>query len=478
MDIAGVLASGPFSPSWESLRNFAVPAWYQDAKLGIFVHWGIYSVPAFGNEWYARNMYVQGQPEFDHHVATYGPQSQFGYKDFIPSFRGEKFDPVAWASLFKRAGAKYVMPVAEHHDGFAMYDCSFSRWTAARMGPCRDVIGELAHAVRDQGLTFGLSSHRAEHWFYMHGGREFDSDVQDPAYADFYGPAVPLTGGELGRKNAEPFPDQAYLDDWMARTCELVDRYRPQLVYFDWWIMHPAFESSLQRFAAYYYNRGASWGQGVAINYKEDAFPEGTAVFDVERGQPAGIRPQLWQTCTSISNNSWGYVHDQQYKTAEQIVSILIDIVSKNGTLLLNVGPRPDGTIPEAEVEILTEIGDWLAINGEAIYGTRPWRIHGEGPTQAVDGAFTETKQPAYTGQDIRFTTRGDTLYAIVLAWPGDRVTIRSLGAGAWDGRAGRVDLLGCEAALAWRQDPEGLVVTLPDHPPCKHAFALRITLD
>jgi alpha-L-fucosidase len=222
-----------------------------------------------------------------------------------------------------------------------MYDSAYSRWTAARMGPCRDVISELARAVRDEGLTCGLSSHRAEHWFYMHSGREFDSDVQDPVYADLYGPAVPLTGGELGRKNAEPFPDQAFLDDWMARTCELVDRYQPQLVYFDWWIFHPALESSLQRFAAYYYNQGARWGRGVAINYKEDAFPEGTAVFDVERGQSAGMRPQLWQTCTAISNNSWGYVHDQDYKTAVQIIAFLIDIVSKNGTLLLTSARGP-----------------------------------------------------------------------------------------------------------------------------------------
>ncbi len=367
---AGV-AAGPFEAAWPSLERYEVPDWYRDGKFGIFIHWGLYSVPAFGNEWYPRNMYKQGTPEFAHHVATFGPQSRFGYKDFIPRFKAERFSAGEWARLFKEAGARFVVPVAEHHDGFPMYDCSLTEWSAAKMGPKRDLVGELARAVPAEGLVFGLSSHRAEHWWFLDGGMEFDSDVKDPRYAAFYGPARPQKKAE---DQSEP-PTKEYLDDWLARTAELVDKYHPQLVWFDWWIEQPAFAPYLQRFAAFYYNRGAQWQKGVAINYKNASFPAKAAVFDVERGQLPGIRTEFWQTDTSISKNSWGYVAKQDYKTAGAIVDDLVDIVSKNGALLLNIGPRPDGTIPEPEQEILREIGRWLKVNGEAIYGTRPWAV-------------------------------------------------------------------------------------------------------
>ena len=304
-----------FEPTWESLAQYTIPEWYADGKFGIFIHWGLYAVPAFANEWYPRNMYVQGTPEFAHHVATYGPHTEFGYKDFIPLFRAEQFDPGAWADLFRRAGARFVVPVAEHHDGFALYDCSTSRWTSVHMGPKRDIIGELAQAVRTEGMVFGLSSHRAEHWWFMNGGRNYPSDVQDPAYADFYGPAhqQPDCDGTLQTDNtpslmSEPHPSAEYLNDWLARTCELVDKYQPQLIWFDWWIGHAAFPPYLQQFAAYYYNRALEWGKGVAINYKYVAYAEGTAVLDVERGQLKDIRPLLWQNDTSVAKNSWGYV--------------------------------------------------------------------------------------------------------------------------------------------------------------------------
>lgn len=461
------IAAGPFRAGWGSLRGYRVPDWYVDGKYGIFIHWGLYAVPAFGNEWYPRNMYQQGTPEYEHHVATYGPQAQFGYKDFISQFTAERYDPASWAELFRRSGARFVVPVAEHHDGFAMYDSGFSDWCATRMGPRRDLIGELAEAVRGEGLVFGLSSHRAEHWWFMDGGRQFDSDVQDDRYADFYGPAEPR----------DTPPDAWWMDDWLARTCELVDKYRPQLVWFDWWIEQAVFKPYLQKFAAYYYNRGAEWGQGVAINYKNDAYPEGTAVYDVERGQLAEIRPHFWQTDTSVSRNSWGYVQQQDYKTATSIIHDLIDIVSKNGALLLNIGPRPDGTIPEAEVEILLEIGRWLEMNGEAVYGTRPWRVYGEGPTQIVEGSFSDTKRADFTVEDWRFTQRGDTLYATLLAWPADgRATIRALAEGSeWVERPiGKVELVG-GGAVDWTRTAEGLTVDLTVEPPCGHAWVLRI---
>ncbi|MDH4273293.1 MAG: alpha-L-fucosidase, partial [Candidatus Aminicenantes bacterium] len=365
-----IAARGPFRPAWDSLERAQVPQWYLDAKFGIFIHWGVYSVPAFGSEWYPRQMYKKDTAEFKHHLATYGPQSEFGYKDFIPRFTAEKFDAGRWADLFKKSGAKYVVPVAEHHDGFPMYDCSFTEWSAARMGPKRDVVGELAEAVRAQSLHFGASSHRAEHWWFFDQGMLFDSDVKVPRNLGLYGPARSREAAEEQKKP----PDKAFLDDWLVRTAEIVDKYQPELVWFDWWIEQPVFQPYLQKFAAFYYNRGAEWGKDVAINYKNESFPARAAVLDLERGQLADIRPLYWQTDTSISKNSWGYVQPQDYKTADSIIDDLIDIVSKNGCLLLNIGPRPDGTIPEEEEKILLEVGRWLELNGDAIYGTRPWR--------------------------------------------------------------------------------------------------------
>lgn len=463
------IAAGPFHANWESLQAYQIPSWYKDAKFGIFIHWGVYSVPAFGNEWYPRNMYQQDSAVFRHHVETYGPQAQFGYKDFIPQFKAEKFDPDEWAGLFRKAGAQFVVPVAEHHDGFAMYDCAFSDWSTVKMGPKRDIIGELAAAVRRQWLVFGLSSHRAEHWWFFNGGMKFASDVQDARYAALYGPAQPETLP----------PYEEFLDDWLARTCELVDKYQPQLVWFDWWIEQPIFRPYLQQFAAYYYNRGTQWKRGVAINYKHEAFPEGTAVFDIERGQLTDMRPYFWQTDTSVSKNSWGYVTNQDYKTADSIIGDLVDIVSKNGALLLNIGPRPDGTIPQPEQELLLEIGHWLAVNSEAIYGTRPWKIFGEGPTQVVGGSFNDTNRDAFTSQDIRFTTRGDTLYAIALAWPErGSVTIKSLAtdSGLFQRDIEKVELLGYNEPLHWRHDRSGLIVDLPSRRPCEYAFVFRIS--
>ncbi len=474
--MSGEKVTGRFEPSWDSLRGYRIPAWYEDGKFGIFIHWGVYAVPAFDNEWYPRNMYREGEKAYEHHRATYGPQTEFGYKDFIPHFKAEKYDPEAWAALFAEAGARFVVPVAEHHDGFAMYDSALSQWTAARMGPQRDVVGELAQAVRARGMVFGVSSHRAEHWWFMNGGRKFPSDVQDPAYADFYGPAVLHDEGQDDHAlDNTPWPSAEYLEDWLARTCELVDKYQPQLVWFDWWIGHAAFEPYLQRFAAHYYNRGLEWGKGVAINYKYVAYPEGTAVLDVERGQLKDIRPQLWQNDTSVAKNSWSYVAEQDYKTAESLIHDLVDVVSKNGALLLNIGPRADGTIPEPEQAILREIGRWLAVNGEAVYGTRPWRVFGEGPTEVPEGAFTDTDRAAYTAEDFRFTQKDGAVYAICLAQPQRAVHIRALAAGAGGPSVRGLELLGHAGELQWRQDAAGLHIELPAELPGRHAFTFKI---
>ncbi len=449
---------GPFDPTWDSLERYQVPEWYLDAKFGIFIHWGVYSVPAFGNEWYARNMYVRGSKEFEHHVATYGPHTTFGYKDFIPQFSAKDFSADTWTDLFHEAGARFVVPVAEHHDGFAMYPMKSNRWHALEMGPKRDVVGELACATSKRGMIFGVSSHRAEHWWFMNGGRDFSSDVQDPEFADFYGPAIP--GNSDFGKNV---PSEAFMDDWLLRCTELVENYRPQLFWFDWWIEQPAFAPYLRRFASYYYNRAHAWGKGVAINYKNEAFPEKAAVYDVERGQLSDIRPRFWQTDTAVARNSWGHVQGMDYKSAGSLIHDLIDIVSKNGALLLNIGPRADGTIPAEDQAILQEIGAWLKTNGEAIYGTRPWKVYGEGPTPVASGSFTD-EEKAFGPADIRFTQKDSAVYAVVLTGDLNEVRVRSLGSdsGLERRRIARVELLG-GGPCSYRQESEALVISLPD---------------
>ena len=478
-EVDDVNRQGPFQPDWESLQRYEVPDWYKDAKFGIFIHWGVYSVPAFSNEWYPRNMYEPGSDAYKHHIATYGPQDKFGYKDFVPMFKAERYDPAAWAELFKKAGAKYVVPVAEHHDGFAMYDSGLSDWTAAKMGPHRDVIGDLAKAVRAEGLHFGVSSHRVEHDFFMGAGRKIQSDVNDPQYAAFYGPAqtgVIQWGTPVG--NDFTYVSSAWTNDWLARSAELVQKYHPDIVYFDWWIGQASIRPNLARFAAFYYNSSRKYGDHVGvINYKDYAMQEHSAVLDIERGQLGEIRPLPWQTDTSVSNKSWGYIKDDTFKSPEFVLDQLIDIVSKNGNLLLNIGPRSDGTIPEPVQRVLLDVGAWLTINGDAIYGTRPWRVYGEGPTKVASGSFHDSEIANYTAEDFRFTTKADVLYAIGLAWPTNgEAVIHSLAQTAGGEPVQSVALIGSDAKLRFEQRADGLHLQLPAQAPAKYAYVLRMT--
>lgn len=462
--IDAVIAQGPYTDTWESLSNWQPPEWYRNAKFGIFIHWGVYSVPAFENEWYPRNMYIEGSKVFEHHAKTYGAHKDFGYKDFIPLFKAEKFDPAAWAALFKRAGARYVVPVAEHHDGFQMYKSALSHWNAAEMGPQRDIVGALKDAVEAEGMTLGVSSHRIEHWFFMGGGKNFESDIpQNPDRDDLYWPSMasPENTDDLF---GAPGPDAEFLDDWLVRTCELIDSYRPRILYFDWWIQHANAKPYLKRLAAYYYNRAAEWGVEVAIDYKHDAFLFGTAVPDIERGQMADIKPYFWQTDTAIALNSWCYTENNDFRPAEDILCDLVDIVSKNGCLLLNVGPKADGTISDEDTAVLTAIGDWMAVNGEAIYGTHVWKTFGEGPTKVQDGHFSDAVKKNFTSEDFRFTAKGDKLYAAAMkASESGEYCIRSLRMQAhtagtvFHGLVGRVEVLGTDAAPEWTRDAEGL---------------------
>ncbi len=461
--IEEVIANGPYKDTWESLSNYRVPDWYQKAKFGIFIHWGVFSVPAFGNEWYPRNMYIQGSPEFEHHVKTYGPQKEFGYKNFVPMFTAPKFDPQEWADLFEEAGAEYVVPVAEHHDGFQMYKSEISHWNAWEMGPKRDVLGEVLNACESRGITRGASSHRIEHWFFMCHGNDFESDFKKPLErGDLYWPSMP--DADFQDIESTPTPTEEFLSDWLVRTCEIIDQYRPRILYFDWWIQHSSAKPYVKKLAAYYYNRAAEWGMEVVINYKHDAFLFGTAVPDVERGQFADVKPYIWQTDTAIALNSWSYTQNNDYRCARELICDLVDIVSKNGRLLLNVGPKADGTISEEESGILREIGKWLKINGKAIYGTRVWRTYGEGPTKIVEGQFSDGIKKNFTSQDFRFTTGEGLLYATALAGSENGCyDISSLGIqdasrqANFAGIIKEVQVLGCKEKPVWKRDEKGL---------------------
>jgi alpha-L-fucosidase len=421
-------------------------------------------------------MYLEGSDVNKHELATHGPLTKFGYKDFIPMFKAEKFDPKAWAALFKASGAKYVVPVFEHHDGFAMYDSGLSDWTAKKMGPHRDTSGELAEAVRAEGLHLGASSHRIEHDWFLEGGRREPSDVNDPAYAAFYGPAHQRLDGEPVT-NDWTYVSPAYANDWLARDAEIVEKYHPDIMYFDWWIGDAAVRPYLAKFAAFYYNESSKRGPVGIINFKDLAMQKHAGVFDIERGQAAGILPTPWQTDTSISNKSWGYIENDTFKTPGFVVQQLADIVSKNGNLLLNIGPRSDGTIPDEVQAVLRDVGSWLGTNGEAIYGTRPWTSFGEGPTQPVSGSFHDTDVIDYTASDFRFTTKGNTLYAIEMAWPtrGEAVIEALAGDHAAAPTVSDVTLVATGAKLTFTQKPDGLHIQVPAEAPGKYAYVYRI---
>ncbi|MDO6801359.1 alpha-L-fucosidase [Wenyingzhuangia sp. 1_MG-2023] len=479
-----------FEPNWESIKkNYKDPEWFNKQKFGIFIHWGAYAVPAYSSEWYPRNMYMDtavftaqlkhqktGPHEaYTHHVKTYGNPKEFGYKDFIPMFKAEKFNPKEWITLFKEAGAKYIVPVADHHDGFAMYKSNTTRWNSVDMGPKRDVLGELMAEGRKQGLIMGASSHFAFNWSFFNKKDHFDTT--DPEYADLY--------SSKGKDLTEPV-SEAFKKRWWERTKDLIDNYQPDILWFDFMLDTPDFREYRPKLAAYYYNKGIEWGKEVVLqdkNFYEQAFPEGTVVYDLERGKLADIRKLPWQTDTSIGKNSWSHVSNWKSKTTNDLLDNLIDIVSKNGNLLLNVGPKADGTIPDDQAKILLQMGEWLGTNGDAIYNTKYWRTFGEGPTEVKKGHHSEGKNKDFTGQDIRFTQSedGTKLYAILMEWPTiGSVKIHSLGLGneySKDITVKSIKMLSTGNTLQWKQNADGLQVELPKDKPGDYAYVLELTL-
>ena len=469
------VAEESYEPTWRSLKRYPVPQWVKDGKFGIYTHWGVYSVPAMGGPdgtSYPGDMYRKDSKLYKHHVETYGPPSEFGYKEFIPMFKAEKFDADEWAELFEKAGAKFAGPVAEHQDGFAMWDTKYSEWNAAKMGPKRDIVGELEKAIKKRNMKFVTTFHHSSHWYkFPVSDERFDSS--DPTYSGLYGPIH-----EPGEE-----PNEEYLDQWHGKIIEVIDKYDPDFIWFDSPLVGKRKDVYQKNFLAYYYNKSVERGKEVLLAYKVHDFPPGVGIENA--GGKTQVTYHMWMSDPSIDDQgAWSWVEDSNFKPVNRLVDLLVDRVSKNGFVLLNVGPKPDGTIPEEAKKSLLGLGEWLEVNGEAIYGTTAWIRHGEGPTKVSDSGLEEGKKPLYTAQDIRFTVKDNVIYAIALDWPGDEVTIKFL-AGVrlppggefrlYESEIESITMLGVDEELEWTMTEDGLTIKTPDTKPCEHAFTFKI---
>ncbi|WP_457394123.1 alpha-L-fucosidase [Roseateles sp. P5_E1] len=512
-------APAPFKPTWDSLVDgYRTPDWFRDAKFGIWAHWSAQCVPERG-DWYARNMYMQGNWQYDHHVKTYGHPTKVGFMEMQNRWKGENWNPEALMDLYVKAGAKYFVSLANHHDNFDAYDSKFHPWNSVRVGPKKDIVGTWAKLARAKGLRFGVSNHssRAWHWLAPAYGYDPEGPLAGQRYdafnltqadgkgtwwegldpQDLYtGPNRVMPDGistvaavtEWHKrsyytwKDVEPPNNPAFIRQWFLRCRDLIDSYKPDLVYFD--NAHLPLGQAGLDIAAHYYNASMAWHGKVeaVINAKElSPVMRGGVVEDLERGQRAGIEPLPWQTCTCIGD--WHYnrgIFDAHgYKSAASVIHRLADIVSKNGNLLLSIPLRGDGTIDADERKVLEDIAAWMDRNGEAIHGTRPWRTFGEGPTKVGGGMFSEGQLKGFTTQDIRFTTKAGALYAIGLAWPTDgvmRIAALAQDSALAPGAIERVEAVGSTDSLPFKRTPQGLEVRLPEGLAGSPAVALKIS--
>lgn len=468
-----VMAADPFTPDNASLmKREPAPEWFRDAKYGIYFHWGVYSVPAFGDEWYPCHMFVTNRAEYRHHVETYGDPRKFGYTDFIPMFKAEKFDANAWADLFARSGAKFAGPVAEHHDNFSMWDSKVTPWNAAAMGPMRDIVGELEKAIRARDMKFVTTFHHEKCgiWeqapgrvagHYAAVKKYFPEILQDPKLANFYGDV----------------PREQYLKLWLDKLVEVIDRYHPDLIWHDSW-MNEIPEPVRNQYLAHYFNAAKSWGRDVVVTVKGLDVPREIAVEDFEKGRADNLTEYPWLTDDTISKGSWCYTKDLRIKDADEVIDTFIDIVSKNGQLLLNISPMADGTIPQEQQDVLLAMGAWLKVNGEAIYATRPWLTFGEGPTRMKKGGHF-VGEIRYGERDIRYTRSKDgrTLYAILLGPPQGDVKLSAVL--AKPGPGAKVTLFGSTEPVKFAVSEAGTLVLTPPaiaaEGPAKVAVAFKL---
>ena len=462
-DIDKTIAQGPYKPNWESLKPHVDPEWFRDAKFGIYTHWGPVTVGTEGGgaQWYGRSMYERGTPSFNQHLKNFGDQKTVGFKDIIPKLTAEKFNADAWADLFARAGAKFAGPVAVHHDNFAMWDSQLTRWNSVGMGPHRDITGELEKSIRARGMKFITTFHHGYAWRYFEPSFKYDG--ADPQNSDLYTEA----------HDPKDPPSKHFQDQWLAMVYEVLNKYQPDLIWFDFEFFKVIQPEYQQKLFATAYKWAEQNNRTIGVCQKDWKIHVTTGILDFERGREDRLVPYPWLTDSAVGE--WFCQKSAARKSVDQLVDMLVDIVSKNGCLLLNVGPQVDGTIPDQDREALLGMGDWLKVNGEAIYSTRPWKIYGEGPTrQAKAGGFSEFADKPFTAHDIRFTQSkdGKTVYATSLGAPEDgKMIVKSLASGA--GKISAVSLLGYLGKLDWKQTDAALEVTLPN--PVQHAVSIKI---
>jgi alpha-L-fucosidase len=482
------IETGKFQPNWKSLEQFETPKWYRDAKFGIWAHWGPQCEPEQG-DWYARNMYREGERQYKYHLANYGPPSEFGFKDIIHEWKAEKWNPDSLISLYKRAGAKYFFALANHHDNFDLWNSKYQEWNSVQEGPKKDIIKAWSEAAKKNGLYFGVSVHAARAWSWYnvsHGsdktgkyaGIKYDGNLtKADGVGKWWNGLDPQELYTRPHDDKEK-PDQAYIDKFFNRTKDLIDSYHPDLLYFDDSEL-PLGDAGLN-IAAHYYNSNMNLHGGkleAVLNTKGlKGDKVKTMVLDIERGRSDKIEARPWQTDTCIGN--WHYQKGAKYKSATTVITTLADIISKNGNLLLSIPVRADGTIDSDETTFVKQLTAWMDVNGEAVFATRPWVIFGEGPTEDVAGGFSEGKAKPYTAQDIRFTTKGKDLYAFSLGWAGEgsTLTIKSLAERKNLTKIHSVKMLGVKNKLKFTRDMDGLKIILPMAKPCDHAVVFKIS--
>jgi alpha-L-fucosidase len=484
------IAKGPFKPDWKSFKQYECPQWFRDAKFGLWAHWGPQCQPEQG-DWYADRMYKPEDSAYKYHLEHYGHPSKFGFKDICHIWKAEKWDPEELIRLYKRAGARYFVAMANHHDNFDMWNSKYQPWNSVNIGPKKDIIGTWATVARKNGLRFGVTVHTARAWSFYESAH--GSDKTGPLAGVPYDGALTKADGRglwwEGYDPADlycphgaartPAALQAYKDKFFNRVKDLVDTYRPDLLYFDDTV--PPLGAAGMNVVAHFLNANREWHQGkmeAVYNTKiYDAQPPKDVykclVDDFEGGRANSIQPYPWQTDTCIGN--WHYYRGIKYRTADSVIREFVDIVSKNGNLLLNIPVRGDGSIDEDERKFLAELTKWMDVNSESIYGTRPWRVYGEGETDSAGELVNNGRDRLYTGSDIRFVSKDGVLYATLLAWPGQRAVVKSLGKSSSSARVAEVSLLGHNAPLRWEQTETGLEVAMPAEKPCEHAFVLKI---